>query len=64
MSVPCHCCRDAKRYQQFLGIKTEKEDIAESQKAMKSQGDPVSRIVGPDNLKDINQARQNIPADK
>ena len=57
-------CRDAKRYQQFLGIRKEKENIADSQKAMKRQGDPVSRVVGPDNLKDIDEARQNIPADK
>lgn len=56
--------RDAKRYQQFLGIRKEKENIADSQKAMKMQGDPVSRVIGPDNLKDIDQARQNIPADK
>ena len=56
--------RDAQRYQQFLGIKREDKNIAESQKAMKRQGDPVSRVVGPDNLKDINEARENIPADK
>lgn len=31
---------------------------------MKTQGDPVSRVIGPDNLKDIAQARKDIPADK
>lgn len=58
------CCRDAQRYRSFLGINKEKENIADSQKAMKSQGDPVSRVIGPDSLKDIDEARQNIPADK
>ena len=31
---------------------------------MKTQGDPVSRVIGPDNLKDIAAARRDIPADK
>ena len=31
---------------------------------MKSQGDPVSRAIGPDNLQDIAAARKDIPADK
>ena len=56
--------RDAQRYRGFLGINKEAKNIADSQKTMKTQGDPVSRVIGPDNLKDIAQARKDIPADK
>ncbi|DBA82995.1 TPA: hypothetical protein ACH3X1_006772 [Trebouxia sp. C0004] len=56
--------RDAQRYRGFLGINKESQNIADSQKTMKGQGDPVSRVIGPDNLTDIAQARKDIPADK
>lgn len=56
--------RDAQRYRGFLGINKEDKNIADSQNTMKTQGDPVSRVIGPDNLKDIAQARKDIPADK
>lgn len=56
--------RDAQRYRGFLGINKEAKNIADSQKTMKSEGDPVSRVIGPDNLQDIAQARKDIPADK
>ena len=59
-----HCCRDAQRYRGFLGINKEAKNIADSQKTMKNEGDPVSRAIGPDNLQDIAQARKDIPADK
>ena len=58
------CPRDAQRYRGFLGINKESQNIADSQKTMKGQGDPVSRAIGPDNLTDIAQARKDIPADK
>lgn len=57
-------CRDANRYRDFLGINKEAKNIADSQKTMKMQGDPVSRAIGPDNLNDIAAARKDIPADK
>lgn len=56
--------RDANRYRDFLGINKEAKNIADSQKTMKMQGDPVSRAIGPDNLNDIAAARKDIPADK
>lgn len=58
------CPRDAQRYRGFLGINKESQNIADSQKTMKGQGDPVSRAIGPDNLTDIAQARKDIPAEK
>lgn len=64
MHACMHLCRDANRYRDFLGINKEAKNIADSQKTMKMQGDPVSRAIGPDNLNDIAAARKDIPADK
>ncbi len=58
-------CRELLRYRQFLGIQKEQQNIAEEQAKLKSNFRAGVDFTSPDNLKTIEQAKQEgLPADR
>ena len=56
-----HGCRDYKRYSNFLGLKGEATNVAESQAQLKQKGDFTNKL----SEKDIQESRkQGAPADR